>query len=1000
MKKIVIYILLISHLFFSGNFWVFFLVNNSSVNAASTNWDFSNAADYTLSSSSLAVRDNIWDLNLTVVQTWSLANNGSTVFLDRAMRVHVVWNYAYVSAQNQDRVQVIDISDPTNPLAETNLQNNGTTLMLDGPRDFVSSGNYLFVSENVWDAIQTIDISDPTNPTAAWNYANNGSVRLNGPRGMDIQWNYLYIASYNDDALQIFDISTPTTLVPVANLRDTARLNGARDIIVDGNYAYVSSRNDDSIQVIDISTPSTPSFAAEIINGWAITLDSVFGIDKQWDYIYAAAYNQDAIQVIDVSTPTAPTGVISVGTTEMPNLDGPRDVVADGDFLFVADYIWDSITVLDISDPTNPQFEYELQESGTTNINGPRDLQRVWDFLHASVFVDDDFVTFETKYDTNSPFITPNTAFNYTWEELSSFSETLGAGNEWNITYQISKNNGATWYYWNGSSWQTTTNGVIDSNSATDINSNISSFNAVAWGTDQFTWRAYLNSNGSQKVEIDDISVVSVEPGPGGVGSNLQIWLKWDAGTSTTTDGATLSTWNDQSGNGFNATAVTAPIYRNNATDSLNFNPVIDFNGTTQYMENLNDGAYTQSYFMVIIPDNTIDGTVTGQVPVGFDCNSWTLSSGTCGLTFAWTVLGSFTVALPDEVITHALGSSANWRAAQNWVASYSSGKPMLVVMNENAWATNTDIYEKWVKVDSVTTNTYQSLWDADYTLGRSPDATYPFYYDGKIAEVINYSTRLSDSDRNKIEAYLSLKYGITLNDGTQNYLASDGSTSIWSTTTAGSYTANIFGIWRDDVTQLSQIQSKSVNDWAIITLEALWEWTNQSPSFVDIDDKEFLSISHENGSNAWSATDAPATYNVLARKWKAQETWNVGTLQLDFDVADSNFDVPALNAWTNYYFVYDTDIDGNLNDETPLSMTNVSGDTWRISGINLSHNQTFTLATEAGSNNIPTDINISSTSIDENVADGSTVWTLSTVDADLWDTHTYTLVSGDMRWW
>ena len=103
------------------------------------------------------------------------------------------------------------------------------------------------------------------------------------------------------------------------------------------------------------------------------------------------------------------------------------------------------------------------------------------------------------------------------------------------------------------------------------------------------------------------------------------------------------------------ASAVTAPIYRNNATDSLNFNPVIDFDGTTQYMQNLANGAHSDSYFMVIVPDNTVDGTLTGQVPFSFDCLSGVLSSGACGLNFAGTVLGSFTIALPDEVITHAL---------------------------------------------------------------------------------------------------------------------------------------------------------------------------------------------------------------------------------------------------------------------------------------------------------------------------------------------------------
>jgi len=230
-------------------------------------------------------------------------------------------------------------------------------------------------------------------------------------------------------------------------------------------------------------------------------------------------------------------------------------------------------------------------------------------------------------------------------------------------------------------------------------------------------------------------------------------------------------------------------------------------------------------------------------------------------------------VALPDEVITHALGSSANWRSAQNGVASYEATKPMLIVMNENAAANNTDIYEKGVKVDSVTSNTYQSLSTADYSLGRSLDAANQFFYDGKIAEVINYSGRVSDAERNKIESYLSLKYGMTLNNGTQNYIASDGSTTYWSTGTAGSYIYNIFGIGRDDTSELSQITSKSVNNNAVITLEALGEGTNLTPSFVDMGDKEFLTISHNAGSNTWSAIDAPATYNILSRKWKVQET-------------------------------------------------------------------------------------------------------------------------------
>jgi hypothetical protein len=62
-------------------------------------------------------------------------------------------------------------------------------------------------------------------------------------------------------------------------------------------------------------------------------------------------------------------------------------------------------------------------------------------------------------------------------------------------------------------------------------------------------------------------------------------------------------------------------------------------------------------------------------------------------------------------------------------------------------------------------------------------DNANPFYYDGKIAEVINYDGGLTLIQRQKIESYLAIKYGITLNSGAQDYIDSDG-TLVWSTTT------------------------------------------------------------------------------------------------------------------------------------------------------------------------------------------------------------------------
>jgi hypothetical protein len=126
---------------------------------------------------------------------------------------------------------------------------------------------------------------------------------------------------------------------------------------------------------------------------------------------------------------------------------------------------------------------------------------------------------------------------------------------------------------------------------------------------------------------------------PGWVSTNLQIWLKADNGPNNITEWWNITSWADQSQNWFDATSWVAPIYRNNTTDQLNFNPVVDFNGTNQYLQNLNNGAYTKSYYLVVVPDNTVDGTITGQVPFGFDCNSGVLNTWTCWLSFAWVTL-------------------------------------------------------------------------------------------------------------------------------------------------------------------------------------------------------------------------------------------------------------------------------------------------------------------------------------------------------------------------
>jgi len=49
----------------------------------------------------------------------------------------------------------------------------------------------------------------------------------------------------------------------------------------------------------------------------------------------------------------------------------------------------------------------------------------------------------------------------------------------------------------------------------------------------------------------------------------------------------------------------------------------------------------------------------------------------------------------------------------------------------------------------------------------------------------------------------------------------------MWSNTIAWWYLSNIFGIGRDDNQELSQLKSKSINNDAIVMIEADWEGSN-----------------------------------------------------------------------------------------------------------------------------------------------------------------------------
>jgi len=409
--------------------------------------------------------------------------------------------------------------------------------------------------------------------------------------------------------------------------------------------------------------------------------------------------------------------------------------------------------------------------------------------------------------------------------------------------------------------------------------------------------------------------------GPAGIGTGISVWLKADAGTNSNADGSATGDWQDQSGNGNHYLEVVGPKLQ---TDALNFNPTVE----------ILSGGFNAPNGAALTPQNTV---IAVAKKLGTDING-RLFDGATG-NYLW---GYHDVARNSIYINGIPGEYTTGIAIDAGTLD-----PHIFAYLHNGTA------GLEARADGASLKTFGSSRSAagirvDINQGRFSASSQSS--DSQVSEFVLYDRVLSSTERQQVESYLALKYGMTLDQtAPQDYLASDSAIAVWDSSAPGasSFNHDIFGIGRDDVGQFGQIKSSSINNDSILTITAEGEGTNnQNTSFVDIDDLEFLTIGNDDGAETWTNTGAPSGSQILSRQWRVQETGEVGSVTLDFDVSHTDFDIPALLSGAIYNLVLDTDNDGNLSDETLLAMTNPSGNIWQATGVDLEDGQAFTIAT------------------------------------------------------
>lgn len=391
------------------------------------------------------------------------------------------------------------------------------------------------------------------------------------------------------------------------------------------------------------------------------------------------------------------------------------------------------------------------------------------------------------------------------------------------------------------------------------------------------------NNDCDEAVYNFTIQGMGTQGAPGGVTSGLKLWLKADTGVTGTNN---VTQWNDQSNSGVsNATEATnGPQLVSNG---LNFNPVLSFDAANSELLTVTGGIFaantitdlntflisrtksinvSQAFFETVTPlkfaahiplnDNSVHWDAGDQTGVYHLSTAW---GGNTTNSYLWTFNYS-TTSTPDGNRQDIRRDGLNI-AHDATASSFTGSNNNLVIASNGSGASSND------------------FWDAN------------------VGEFIVYTSSLTATQQQQVESYLALKYGITIDQtsGT-SYLASDGTTTMWShmATNASTYNNDIAGIGRDDASLLNQKQSKSINTGAAITMGLGSIATdNASNSNTFSADRRFMTWGNNAGSLDYVASkvsDGPnsGVDGRLARVWQVQDG-GVGKVQVQVDISGLN---------------------------------------------------------------------------------------------------------------
>ena len=379
-------------------------------------------------------------------------------------------------------------------------------------------------------------------------------------------------------------------------------------------------------------------------------------------------------------------------------------------------------------------------------------------------------------------------------------------------------------------------------------------------------------------------SIGACNPSPGGVSGNLQTWFDANQGIS----GSPVTGWNNLGPNANITTLSSTNGGTLDATDrKANYNNII--NTTGGY-----DGTFhaTVTDRTQVIAGSGVTMYVAYQrqsyPDLSFNFHSSIFAGGLDG-TNQWRSWGFRHGGLGS---LFSNGASHLYNAPMQAQSSENSGFVGLFGTENSAGGNTMDgAVMNYANIGAF----YSGTSDMTLSVGYWPG----WGMSRGVMEAILWDKELSTLERNQVETYLALKYGIMLGmNGTGiDFISPSTGTVIWDVSANPGYNWDVAGIMRSDVSGLDQRKSHSTNGTAVDVYNDIVTMANgtnfASPTAFGLDRASLL-WGHNNAAMIntsavvnYPTDNAEVIQTIFSRRWKSQEDGVLGTVTIEFDLSN-----------------------------------------------------------------------------------------------------------------